>query len=292
VAQARPFLALGLDKSSLPLDALTFVEEHGLRERMYNDFETGSYLLWQGYPRYRVFVDPRLPAYPMEFHRLLGRMDLSRPEWTQAMEQLGVTSALLDYAGINRRAAYWDPETWALVFRAKDSRVFVRRLEKWRDLISASEIPATFTFTVEDGAKTQPVLIPPPASPVSACEWQIRLGDLYFDLDNGKSERALLAYRAALAMPAGCLAPTREASAAAWIGAIDLDAHDFENALALLDRALAITPDDTAILTNRALALEGCGKSNEARQAWARIATLAAGSALGQRAAEKAASSR
>lgn len=134
-AHGRQFLAIGLDESILPLDAIRFVEKHGLRERMYNDFETGAYLLWQGYPRYRVFVDPRLPAYPAPFHRQLGRMDVSREEWSQAMDVLGVESALLDYAGINRRAAFWDPEEWALVFRAKDSRVFVRRLPKWRELI-------------------------------------------------------------------------------------------------------------------------------------------------------------
>ncbi|HEX7499469.1 MAG TPA: hypothetical protein VF524_04105, partial [Polyangia bacterium] len=178
-AHGGQFLAIGLDESSLPLDAIRFVERHGLRERMYNDFETGAYLLWQGYPRYRVFVDPRLPAYPAPFHRLLGRIDVSREEWSQTMDGLGVESALLDYAGINRRAAFWDPERWALVFRAKDSRVFVRRLPKWQELIAAFEIPASFEFTVENGATTRPLLVPPALSPVPACEWQIRLGDLF-----------------------------------------------------------------------------------------------------------------
>ena len=43
-----------------------------------------------GYPRHRVFVDPRLPAYPAEFHRLLGRADLTRAEWNAAMDRYGV----------------------------------------------------------------------------------------------------------------------------------------------------------------------------------------------------------
>jgi tetratricopeptide (TPR) repeat protein len=283
------FLAMGLDESALPLDALGFVEEHGLRERMYNDFETGAYLLWQGYPRYRVFVDPRLPAYPASFHRLLGRMDITREEWSQAMEGLGVESALLDYAGINRRAAFWDPERWALVFRARDSRVFVRRLPHWKDLIADFEIPATFDFAIETGAATRPLLSPPPLSPLPACEWQMRLGDLYFDLDSGKSDRAMAAYHAALAAPAGCLASAHELSAAAWMGSLDVSAGRFEQALPLIERALAVAPEDTAVLTNRALALTGLGRGSEAREVWTRIAKLAAGTELGQRAAEKAA---
>ncbi|HEY5284557.1 MAG TPA: hypothetical protein VIM14_17330 [Polyangia bacterium] len=291
-ARGRRFLALGLDESTLPLDAIRFVEKHGLREHMYNDFETGAYLLWQGNPRYRVFVDPRLPAYPVAFHRLLGRMDISREEWSQAMERLGVESALLDYAGINRRVAFWDPECWALVFRAKDSRVFVRRLPQWKALISTFEIPATFDFTVEDGAMTIPLLAPPASSPVPACEWQIRLGDLSFDLDNGHSERATAAYRLALSAPAGCLARDHELSASAWLGAVEVSARQFERALPYLDRAFAIAPEDTTVLTNRALSLSGLGRASEAREVWTRIATLAAGTALGRRAAEKAAAGR
>lgn len=292
VADARRggrFLALGLDESVLPLDALRFVTGYGLRERMYNDFEVGAYLLWEGFPRYRVFVDPRLPAYPLAFHRLLGRMDISREEWSRAMAELGVESALLDYAGINRRVSFWDPESWALVFRAKDSRVFVRRLPRWRELIARFEIPASFDFSVENGAVTLPLFTPPSASPVPACEWQLRLGDLLFDLDGGKSERALAAYRSALAAPEGCLPREREQAAAAWTASIEVQAGRFAEALPLLDRALAVAPDDQAVLTNRALALAGLGRASEAREIWTRIAELAKGTALGKRAAEKAA---
>lgn len=286
--RSAAFLSLGLDVKALPLDALAFVERRGLRERMYNDFETGSYLLWQGYPRFRVFVDPRLPAYPPAFHRLLGRMDVSRQEWTQAMDGMGVESALLDYAGINRRVAFWDPEAWALVFRAKDSRVFVRRLPKWSALIAELEIPASFDFSVENGAVTLPLAKPPAASPVAPCEWQFRLGDLYFDLEGAESVHASSAYRAALAAPKGCLGPDHELSAATWIGAIDVSAGRFADALPLLERALARAPDDTAVLAQRALALEGTGRAAEAIDTWARIAALAPGTALGRRAEAKA----
>jgi tetratricopeptide (TPR) repeat protein len=292
LAEARRggrFFAIALDESELPLDAIRFVEARGLRERMYNDFEIGSYLLWQGYPRYRVFVDPRLPAYPKTFHRLLGRFDVTREEWTRAMRELGVESALLDYAGINRRAALWDPEHWALIYRAKNSRVFVLRLPKWKDLIAALEIPATFDFTVDEGAVTRPLATAPARSPVPLCEWQFRLGELYFDLDQGKSERGLAAYRAALTAPVGCLDRPHELSAASWIGSLDVTAHRFEQALPLLDRALALAPGDTAVLASRALALEGLHRTTEARQAWRKLADLAVGTELGRRAAARAA---
>jgi tetratricopeptide (TPR) repeat protein len=286
-AHQRRWPSLDVDRSALPLHALAFVEQHGLRERMYNDFETGAYLLWEGYPRHRVFTDPRMPAYPREFHQLLGRFDVDRTEWTAAMDRYGVESALIDYASINRRAAWWDPEAWALIFRSYDTRVFVRRLPRFRDLIARFEIPATFSFTVENGARTEPLAEPPSHSPVPACEWQARLADVYFDLDQPRTERAVAASHRALATP-GCLEPALESSTAAWLGSLDLAAGRMADALVLLDRALGITPDDTATLTNRALALESLGRHNEARITWARIAQLAVGTPLGARARERA----
>jgi len=221
VAAARaghPLVDVGLDRTPLPLEAIQFAEENGLRDRMYNDFEIGSYLIFEGFPRHRVFIDPRLPAYPPEFHQLLGRFDVTRDEWDQAMDRYGVESALLAYAGLNRRVSWWDPARWALVYRQHDARVFVRRLPKWRALIAAREIPATFSFTVEEGTATLPIDEPPPASPVPACEWQRRLGDLFVELDEGRPARAVAAYRRALAVP-GCLAPADEAALRQWLPA-------------------------------------------------------------------------
>jgi tetratricopeptide (TPR) repeat protein len=255
---------------------------------MYNDFETGAFLIWEGYPRHRVFVDPRLPAYPRTFHQLLGRSEMTRDEWTRSMDHFGITSALLDYAGVNRRVAWWDPADWALVFRAQDTRVFVRRLPVARDLIAHHEIPASFSFTAAEGSAIVPLATPPASSPVPPCEWQLRLGDLFFDLDRGHDQRALDAYRQALAAPAGCLAPEREAATCAWIGAIDRAAGRNAQALALFDRSLAIAPDDTAVLSNRALALESLARPHEAAQAWSRVAALAAGTPLGDRARDRA----
>jgi hypothetical protein len=281
------FLDIDLYRADLPLAALDFVDQHGLRERMYNDFETGGFLIWQGYPRHRVFVDPRLPAYPSDFHHLLGRSEISRAEWTQAMDRLGVTSALLDYAGVNRRVAWWDPGDWALVFRAHDTRVFVRRLPRLRDVIARYEIPASFTFTVEEGSAIIPLDTPPAGSPVPPCEWQIRLGDLYFDLDP-LDLRVTNAYRAALTGPPGCLAPEHEAAACAWLGSVDRAAGRNEQALSLLDRSLAIAPEDTAVLSNRALALEALDRPREAAETWSRIAALAGDSPSGRIARNRA----
>jgi hypothetical protein len=281
---------IGLDRRELPLAAIAFVDDNGLRDRMYNDFEIGSYLIFDragGFPRHRVFVDPRLPAYPEEMHRLLGRFDLSRDEWTAAMDRYGVETALLAYAGINRRVSWWDPQRWALVYREGDARVFVRRLPRHRSIIAAREVPATFAFTVEEGTATIPLVERPAASPVADCEWQRRVGDLLFELDGAASPRARAAYDRALAAPAGCLAAADEARLAAWLGAVALGAGRDAEALLLLDRARDRGDADVTTLSNRALALERLGRPEEAAAAWAEVATRAADPQLRARALDR-----
>jgi tetratricopeptide (TPR) repeat protein len=279
LARQRP--RLDLDTTEIPLEAIAFAEANGLRERMYNDFELGAYLLWKDYPRYRVFVDPRLPAYPRAFHRLLGDPHLDRAAWDAALDGFGVSSALVGYAGINHRISWWDPDRWALLYRAHDARVFVRRLPRWRDLIATHEIPATFAFTVEEGARTIPLEAPPAGSPVAPCEWQRRLGDLLFEL--GGAARALPAYERALQTP-GCLAIADERATAAWIGAELLERGQPAAALPFLDRA----GDELTTLTNRALALERLGHHADAVVAWRQVADRARGTPLGDRAAARA----
>ena len=209
---------------------------------MYNDFELGGYLAWTGYPappRVRRSPAAGLPA--RSFHAVMGRGDLTRAEWDAVMDRHGVDSALLSYAGINRRLAWWDPARWALVYRQGDARVFVRRLPRHAALIAAREIPASFAFTVEDGTRTLPLADPPAHVAGAACEWQLRLGDLLFELDGGEPTRALAAYRRALAAPPGCLDRARAAAAHGWVGTTLLSRGDAGGALDALDRALALS---------------------------------------------------
>jgi len=98
---------------------------------MYNDFESARTCSSRAI-RASASSSTPLPAYPAELHALLGRADLTRAEWDAAMARYGVDAALLAYAGLNRRVAWWDPARWALVYRAHDARVFARRLPRTR----------------------------------------------------------------------------------------------------------------------------------------------------------------
>jgi tetratricopeptide (TPR) repeat protein len=247
---------LGLEPTLVPRDAIVFVTENGLRERMYNDMEVGSYLAWEGAPHHRVFQDPRINGYPPAFHAKLRRDDLSRAEWETFLSGFGVTSALITYPDVNPRAAFFDPERWALVYRGHDGLVFVHRPE-FDDLARRQEIPLTFAFDRATGPQPRPVETQPTASLMRDCEWQRRLGDIFTELRDDRRARA--AYREALALAPACLDITAVDAARLGLGDVAMRLND---PAAAADVYNWVSPPRG--FTRRAFALLALGRVQEA----------------------------
>jgi hypothetical protein len=241
---------IGMEADLVPIAAVDFVEKHGLRERMYNDLEVGSYLTWRGWPRYRVFQDPRINGYPDAFHAVLRRTDLSRAEWQSLLDEFGVTSALVTFPSVNPRGALFTPSLWALVYRANDGLVFVRRSSRG-DL---PEIPLTFSYAQASGLTPVPLVEPPFDVHVSDCEWQRRIGD--YHRSTGDAPKAAHHYDMAMAADSGtsCGSDTRVAA-----GILALQLGDLSKAAQLLEGA------STAVAqSNHGFALLALGQPIEA----------------------------
>jgi hypothetical protein len=249
-------ITIGLERDLVPEAAIRFTDDNGLRDRMYNDLEVGSYLVWEGWPRHRVFQDPRINGYPDAIHAILRRDDLSRDEWEGLLARFEVTSALVTYPDVNPRAALFDPERWALVYRAADGLVFAARGPTFAALIARAELPLTFDYGRATGVSARPLESRPPASPVSDCEWRRRLGDQ--QVEAGEDERAVDSYRAARGEP-GCLDDGARRAAGLALGDAALRLHD----PAIAAEAYAGI-DEPRAHRNRGLALLALDRNQEA----------------------------
>ncbi|HEX8952933.1 MAG TPA: hypothetical protein VF945_13850, partial [Polyangia bacterium] len=236
----------------VPFDAIDFVTQTGLRRRMFHDLDVGCYLAWEGWPRWQVFEDARLPAYPDDFHRALDDTPNDPRAFDALLRRWDIDAALLVEPGTNRRSGSFAPDEWALVWRARDALVFARRTPAHAALIAARELPLAVGFRWADGMHTTPLVEPPPRSPVPRCEWDRRLAAV---LDgDGDFERALDARADALAR--GCpLSPAEEADARFYLGVRWQRQGQLARAVAEYDRVLALRPDDARARTNRAWAL-------------------------------------
>lgn len=222
----RRWIDLGVEAGLVPEAAIRFAEREGLRDRMYNDLEVGSYLTWDGWPRYRVFQDPRINGYPDEFHAILRRTDLGLEEWQDLMDRFSVTSALVTYPSVNPRGALFHPASWALVYRDAEALIFVRRDPEHARVMAAHELPLMFQFDQATGLVADALVAQPLGSPTDDCQWSLRLGDVW--LETGFAANAQSAYRSARP----CLDPPRVRA----LASLDLQLGDAEAAVRLLDQ--------------------------------------------------------
>jgi tetratricopeptide (TPR) repeat protein len=151
---------------------------------------------------------------------------------------------------VNPRGALFDPARWALVYRAADGLVFVRRGAQ----VKLPEIPLTFSYSAADGLLPVPLASRPDGVEVSPCEWQRRLGD--YHRSASQPAAALAAYQSALSSEseASCQQETRAAA-----GAVALGMGDFSRAAAFLAGLAA-----PAVRTNHGFALLGLGRAADA----------------------------
>ena len=56
---------------------------------MFHDLDIGCYLAWEGYPRWRMFEDARLPAYPDEFHHTMDHTPLDPSAFDVVLRRFG-----------------------------------------------------------------------------------------------------------------------------------------------------------------------------------------------------------
>jgi tetratricopeptide (TPR) repeat protein len=247
--RGQPF-AVGLAPDVVPFAAIDFVTRNGMRDRLYVDLDVGCYLLWEGWPRWSVFQDARLPAYPDSFHRALDETPLEPARFDALLAPFGVDAALLNTPDVNMRAGSFDPDEWALVLRSDEALVFARRVPKYTQVIAQHEIPLRLQFRFRGGTRAVALERPPARSPVAACEWQRRLAaalDGEGDTDGALDARAR-------ALDGGCLAGADEAETRYRLGARLQRAGRLREAAAQYDRALTLEPDDARILANRGFA--------------------------------------
>jgi hypothetical protein len=133
-------LGYGIAKDSVPVDAAAFLNETGFEGNILNILSDGGYLIWAGYPKWRVFVDGRLDVYgPVQIDNY-RRVVEGGPGAFSILDQLNVGAALLpmppNIGAIRNQLAL--NSQWALVYYDDYYLIYLKRneinkpiLDKW-----------------------------------------------------------------------------------------------------------------------------------------------------------------
>lgn len=126
-----------------------FFKKENLKGPIFNNYDIGSYLIYNLYPQEKVFVDNRPEAYPANFFQeVYISMQEKDDIWKKQLEKYNFNTIyfyLNDYTPWSQQflvSRIKDPE-WAPVYTDEHAIIFLRRNEENKNVISRFEIPVS-----------------------------------------------------------------------------------------------------------------------------------------------------
>lgn len=146
----------GVSVSSAAQEGINFVKENGIQGPVFNNFDIGSYLVWQiqgvRYPiekapdPFRVFVDGRPEAYPVEFFEDIYKpMQRDQKVWREKSEKYGINYIFFAHTDMTE----WGEEfltriskdkEWPMVFLNDSVVIFLKNTDANRPAIDKYKI--------------------------------------------------------------------------------------------------------------------------------------------------------
>jgi len=136
----------GVSLRSYPRKGVDFLVENKVKGNIFNDFNSGAYLLGRTHPDIKVYIDGRTEAYGGEFFKRYTKI------WTEgdaelfeeAVDQYQLTAAFLNSSRQHipeKILNYlYDHQDWMLVYFDFDAVIFLKNTEENKSLIGQFEI--------------------------------------------------------------------------------------------------------------------------------------------------------
>ena len=131
---------LDMDTRRYPIGAVDFILKHNIAPNLFNDFNSGAYLIGRAYPKVKVFIDGRTELYGAKFYQAYkDAINGKRAVFNNICAKYNINAALIsmDYASPLRllKVLYDDPK-WKLVFFDETGVVFLKDLPENQEVIS------------------------------------------------------------------------------------------------------------------------------------------------------------
>jgi tetratricopeptide (TPR) repeat protein len=142
---SRFSIGFGLRPDFFPEGAVTFLERHHLDGRIFNSYVFGGYLIWSRWPANQVLIDGRYDTILFDQALLEAYIEAHRS--AAALDRITATYAI-DILVLNTKPGQGmlflsQDADWARVYWDPVAEVYVRRGERYADLIAAHEYRLT-----------------------------------------------------------------------------------------------------------------------------------------------------
>lgn len=136
----------GWDIPSAAQDGTDFIKINNIREPVFNNFDIGSYLIWQLFPDQKVFVDGRPEAYPVSFFEDIYKpMQRDQKVWREKSQKYGINYIFFAHTDMTE----WSEEflsrmskdkEWPMVFLNDSVVIFLKNTDANRPAIDKYKI--------------------------------------------------------------------------------------------------------------------------------------------------------
>jgi len=121
---------IGFDLVKYPVSACEFLKEIGFKGKIYNQIVTASYLIWAGYPDWKVYIDGRLEVYGGQQIIEGTDTETAYEEFLEEDEKYKFELALIHFRVGNgiylARDLLHDYFKWAPIYKDSQFIVFIR----------------------------------------------------------------------------------------------------------------------------------------------------------------------
>jgi tetratricopeptide (TPR) repeat protein len=130
----------GESRRNFPEKAVNFILKNKLPDRLFNDFNSGSYLIGRSYPSRKVFIDGRTEFYGNEFLKLYKKAtDCDKDSLEGLINEYQIEGFLLTMAMSNfdeKLAKYlFESDIWKPVYFDEKAIIFIKDVPKNKSLI-------------------------------------------------------------------------------------------------------------------------------------------------------------
>jgi hypothetical protein len=135
----------GFDEKVKAVAACEFLMREKITGNMFNNDEFGDYLIYRGYPSYKVFFDGRSDMYGADLMKEYSKIANFEAGWEALLDKHRITWIFFDSDSRLSRYLLKD-SNWALVYSDKVADIFVRNLPQYRQLIDKSRLVKQVVF--------------------------------------------------------------------------------------------------------------------------------------------------
>jgi hypothetical protein len=138
--------------SRMPVAAVNFLKKEPIKGKMFNNDEFGDYLIYAGWPKYKVFFDGRSDMYGEKWGTQYMKISSVQPGWEQVIKKNHITWIFCG-AQSALSAVLLENKEWQLIYADKIAHIFVKKIPEYASLLA--KYPDVKPFPVTDERLTK-----------------------------------------------------------------------------------------------------------------------------------------